>query len=299
MVHIANERPVFSVPLHQLRRIVLGTGVDLSSTLICKLAQHGIALVCINPRNTQGCALTTGLLHNDATRRLRQYAIVSNEQAQLLYAKELVRAKLTSQIGVLNKALAQRPDLHHGLTTATRSISATYQQCQNAGNLEQLNGFEGAAASAYFKAYCALFAPRLLFTGRNRRPPKDPVNVILSLTYTLLHAEAVRVLHAFGFDPALGFYHKPAYGRESLACDLMELIRARADVWIWQLFRSQTLVPEHFSMEQEQQAMPCMLGKRGREIFYMHYQMQTAVWQRQLRFIAKAWLANMRPADGE
>ena len=97
---------------------------------------------------------------------------------------------------------------------------------------------EGAAQAAYFRAYCSLFAEALAFNGRNRRPPRDPVNACLSLGYTLVHFEAARAAYAAGLDPFLGFFHEIAFGRESLACDLMEPVRPLVDAWLWEMFRS-------------------------------------------------------------
>jgi len=136
-------------------------------------------------------------------------------------------------------------------------------------DIERLRGIEGAGASAYFGGFTQLFAPALEFTGRNRRPPRDPVNACLSLAYTLLHFETVIACHGAGLDPFIGFYHEPAYGRESLACDLVEPLRPRVDAWTWELFRSKTLRSDHFSSEQQN---GCLLDKRGRKLFYAEYE---------------------------
>ncbi len=82
--------------------------------------------------------------------------------------------------------------------------------------------------------------------------------------YTLLHAEAILAAHAVGLDPYIGFYHVPAFGRESLASDLVEALRAEVDAWALALFNSQTLRAEDFSSSQE----GCFLGKAVRERFY-------------------------------
>jgi CRISPR-associated endonuclease Cas1 len=96
-------------------------------------------------------------------------------------------------------------------------------------------------------AMAAVMPPALQFTGRNRRPPRDPVNACLSLGYTLLHAQAVQACAVAGLDPLLGFYHRPAFGRESLASDLIEALRPAVDLWVWELVRSRTLLEDHFS----------------------------------------------------
>jgi CRISPR-associated protein Cas1 len=105
---------------------------------------------------------------------------------------------------------------------------------EDATSLDSLLGIEGTAARVYFEAYAALLkAPRdgtasglsFDFDGRNRRPPKDPVNALLSLGYSMLAKDLAITLQAVGFDPFLGFYHQPRYGRPALALDLMEEFR--------------------------------------------------------------------------
>jgi CRISPR-associated protein Cas1 len=110
-----------------------------------------------------------------------------------------------------------------------RRLAEDAEQCDCPGSLL---GLEGTAARVYFENF-----PRLLkrpdddgnlafdFTGRNRRPPRDPVNALLSLAYSLLAKDLTVILQAVGFDPLLGFYHRPRYGRPALALDMMEEFR--------------------------------------------------------------------------
>ncbi len=146
------------------------------------------------------------------------------------------------------------------------------------------------AARVYYEALTALFAPALGFTGRNRRPPRDPVNACLSLVYTLLHFEAVRAAHMAGLDPLLGFYHRPAFGRESLASDLIEPLRPHADAWVWHLFRKNILRSDHFGRDGE----ACLLGKAGREAFYQHYEGFAGPPRRYLRRQCRLLAAHFR-----
>jgi CRISPR-associated protein Cas1 len=90
------------------------------------------------------------------------------------------------------------------------------------------------------------------------------VNACLSLVYTLVHFEAARTAHTAGMDPFVGFFHETAFGRESLACDLIEPIRPLADAWVWEMFRSRALRPEHFSVDKG----ACVVEKAGRMRFY-------------------------------
>lgn len=299
IVHIAGRTPSFSVPARALELLVISAPVKFSSTLLSQLTQENIIAVFINPRKVDACTITTGMLHNDAKRRLWQYQAISNDSLRLTFARQLMDRKLRLQKAMLIKALRKRPDCRHSLTTGIDRIDKLIQALPSTGSIESLRGVEGAAGAAYFEAYQKLFAPALEFNGRNRRPPLDPVNVILSLSFTLLHAEAVRTLFATGFDPLLGIYHEPSFGRESLASDLVEVFRPLAERWIWRLFAEETLRPEHFSKEVEREGRPCILGKRGREIFYAEYEQQARRWRRLMRRTSRYWLNQLRIAVGE
>ncbi len=166
------------------------------------------------------------------------------------------------------------------LLNAISQLNQQYESLKApAFNHKQLLGVEGAGAKAYFAAYCQLFAPELCFAGRNKRPPKVPVNAVLSLTYTLLHYEAVRTAISASLDPMLGVLHKPSHGRESLACDLMELLRASANQWVWQIFHDRHLRADHFTHDKG----ACLLSKTGRSHYYPAFQNQLPVWRKRLR----------------
>lgn len=291
LIRFAETRPVTSIPVSNIDMLVVSASVLFSSTLLNNLTQAGITSVFINPRQSENCTITCGLMHNNAERRLLQYGAIANEQQRLALSQQLVCHKLRLQRHMLLLALRTRQDKRHALLASSARIADAMQKTATAENIASLRGLEGASAAAYFEAYQTLFAPALQFNGRNRRPPRDPVNVILSLTYTLLHAEAVRTLFATGFDPLLGIYHDTSFGRESLACDLVELFRPSADRWVWRLFAEETLCADHFSMAERTDELPCMLGKRGREIYYSQYSQIAHGWRRLMRRTTRHWLA--------
>jgi CRISPR-associated protein Cas1 len=159
---------------------------------------------------------------------------------------------------------------------------------------DTLTGLEGAGAAAYFRAYATLFADSLEFSRRRRRPPPDPVNVCLSLGYTLLHHEAVREIQVVGLDPLLGFLHVPERGRESLASDLVEPLRPHVDEWVWRNFAERLLRREHFSLEK---GGACLMGKTGRQRFYDGFEPLAAGLRRLLRRTARNLAADLRRPD--
>jgi len=148
---------------------------------------------------------------------------------------------------------------------------------QDAGNdqdnlhvIDTIRGYEGSASAAYFAAYTKLFPPSLNFTRRTRRPPEDPVNAMLSLCYTLVHYEIVREIECIGLDPTIGFYHQFEYGRESLACDLVEIFRPDVDRFVWKIFRERVFAERDFSSGDERPGY--YMKKNSRSRFYTLYE---------------------------
>lgn len=271
-----------TVPLHLLDRVVLRGNVQLESRVLGALSERNIGLLVLSGRNTEATAMLAGRSHNETSRRLGQYSTSINEELRTPLSRWLVLVKVRAQQNLLREALAARPDCRYPITSALQTINGIIGQLREdsfAISLASLRGFEGAAAAAYFGAYVHLFADSLNFSGRKKRPPPDPVNACLSLGYTLLHYDAVRACHTVGLDTMLGFYHDVSFGRESLACDLMEPLRPLMDRWVWQLFRERQLRPEHFSDDNGR----CQMNKAGRQCFYGFYESQAGPARRLLR----------------
>ena len=170
--------------------------------------------------------MATGPYHKNVELRRAQYAAAADESRSLQLAARFVEAKIKNTRtllrrngqGVTDEALDRLADL------AKEALGTESQ-----GNLL---GLEGLAARIYFGQFQSMLKPkedgevtRFDFAGRNRRPPRDPVNALLSYAYSLLAKDFTVTCQAVGFDPYLGFYHQPRYGRPSLALDLMEEFR--------------------------------------------------------------------------
>lgn len=269
-----------TVPLALLERVVLlGSQIRLDSGVLARLGEAGVALLVLGRRGGQRLALALGPRHNDAALRLAQTAAALDGETALAYARDLIRAKLRAQRRTLNRMLAVRADCRKPLTDALDSLAEIEKSLAATVDAAAIRGCEGAAAAAHFRALASVFPPSVGFSGRNRRPPRDPVNAALSLGYTLLHFDAVRACHVAGLDPLIGFYHRAAFGRESLACDLIEPLRPRLDEWVWDQFRSRALREDHFATS----AAGCQLQKAGRARFYADYERAARPWRRWLR----------------
>lgn len=276
----ADGQRATTIPLKLVDRLVLrGRQAKLDSDVLLRLAEQGATTVLLGSRTGRRMAVVLGPAHNDAAIRLAQARAVMDARYCTEFSREVVRAKLARQRRVLREMMAARPDARKPLFDAASAVADALASVPTIADISSLRGLEGAAARACFRGYAAVFPPLAGFHGRNRRPPRDPVNVCLSLAYTMLQAEAVRATHAAGLDPLLGFYHRPAFGRESLACDLMEPLRAFADRWVWLQWRSSRLRTEHFSVQDG----ACHMLKAGREHFYGAWEPDVEAARRWLR----------------
>jgi len=155
--------------------------------------------------------------------RRQQYTVVEDESFCLRFSKDLVLRKLKDQTELVQGYSKNHPGLIN--SEAQHKFELHYEAVAESESLDSLRGYEGTAAAHYFKLLGRMLPEQWVFTGRNRRPPKDAPNAVLSFGYTIVYSELWSLLDGAGFDPYLGFYHQMQYGRQSLAVDLLELFR--------------------------------------------------------------------------
>jgi len=169
--------------------------------------------------------VTDGLPHANVRLRQRQFRAADDPAKCLAIARQIVASKLLNQRTFLRR--------NGGDAVPEQSLNAIRNSAESAlrgSNLGEVRGHEGYGARAYFAHFAATLRPgpfrdRFDEAGRNRRPPRDPVNALLSFAYSMLAREWVTACRTVGFDPYLGFFHAPHYNRPSLALDLMEAFR--------------------------------------------------------------------------
>lgn len=288
LVDIPEHPRPLSLPLLQIKTVVIASQTTLDSRVLLKLSECGIGLVVLNPTHAEQSMMSIPNSHGHSARRLAQYRLVQDEKMTQDACRSLVLFRLKSQIKLLMTLTSSHPHAAYKLRQAAQQLRELWQQYATNQTLTvaQWRGVEGSGARMFFAGLAAALPAWTAFTGRNRRPPKDPVNVLLSLTYTIVHAECVRALYAVGLDPMLGVYHQADYGRASLACDLTEMLRSHVDRWVVQLIAKQFLLEAHFSRSEK---YPCVLGKAGRAIYYEQLETQIKTWRRMLRLLAHRW----------
>ena len=274
----ANGEREGSVPIKPLKRVIVAGNIMLETSVLHRLATEDISVLFLSGKRQRFCGMLHGRLHNNGLLRVRQYekSLTSFHKEMAIY---IVRKKIISQRQLLVDVIERRPDLRLPLTNAVGVLTHILEKIvRGSPDIESLRGLEGGASASYFSAYITMFPDSLEFKKRNRRPPEDPVNAMLSLCYTLLHYEMVREIEVIGLDPTIGFYHQFEYGRESLACDLVEPYRPDVDRFVWKIFRDRVFTSRDFAEADERPG--CYLKKESRKRFYPVYE---------------EWAQNMRP----
>lgn len=258
-----NDSRIGTVPLAPLERVYLRGDVTLQSSLLGKLGSKGIGVVVLSGKKGEA-SLMLAQPHNDAARRVAQYRLSQDEKFCLTFSRCVVELKLQAQYQFLMSLREKNLQARYALTSYARNIQEAMTVINEKDTIAALRGLEGHAAAQYFAGLAAVLPERLHFSGKNRQPPKDPFNAVLSLGYTLLHTEAVIALYGAGLDPFIGFYHALDFGRESLACDVIEPMRIMVDQFSIGLFKSGALRVDDFSLSEQ----GCLMGKTARARFY-------------------------------
>ncbi len=217
------------LPLHNLEAIVCFNYPGVSPALMGACAERNIGLSFLKPGG-RFLARVTGRVKGNLLLRKKQYHLAQDEDTVVSVAASCLSAKIFNSRQVINRAIRDHSLLVDGpaLQTTSNFLKQTLLAIQTADNLETLRGLEGSAAKQYFGVFDTLILHQkqdFLFAGRNRRPPLDNVNALLSFLYTLLTYEMSSALETAGLDPQVGFLHADRPGRPSLALDLIEELR--------------------------------------------------------------------------
>jgi CRISPR-associated protein Cas1 len=218
------------VPLHNLESIVTFGYTGVSPALMGECAKNNISLSFLS-YSGKFLAGVHGGVKGNVTLRKEQYAISENMVRCTNIAENFIIGKIYNSKWVIERAIRDYPlrlDIEK-LRQKSQYLSNSLKMVNEAKGLDELRGIEGEAASVYFSVFDDLILQqkdKFIFTTRNKRPPLDYVNAMLSFTYTLLTGMCVSGLETVGLDPYVGFMHRDRPGRASMALDLVEEFRA-------------------------------------------------------------------------
>ncbi|MBU1429982.1 CRISPR-associated endonuclease Cas1 [Myxococcota bacterium] len=307
----ADER-IATKPLHEIDEVHIYGAIEITAAARLALLGAGVDVLFFTAKGQWRGRLISAESSN-AARRMAQYTFIARSPcgecgraatagrgegepegfvrtggvSPLELAAMIVRGKLRNQRAVLAR-VQRRPPGAEVLGASLAGLRKLMEQIEHAADADALRGLEGYGASLYFRGLsAAILNPLFTFKGRNRRPPKDPINACLSFGYTLLATRVESAVRRAGLDPYLGVLHAPIRGNPALVLDLMEPFRPHIDRLVLRLINRRQLKPEDFinpfagaervgapSAEEVPEAV--YLGPEGRGIFLREI---SALWR--------------------
>jgi len=248
--------------------------IQITTQAVQSLCENGVPIAYYS----QGgwfYGITTGLNTKNVFLRRAQFRLAEEGWFCLRLARKLVAGKIRNQRTML---LRNHVEPEPRMLVEMKTMA---EKAATASSLEELLGLEGNAARAYFQSFAGMLKAeedeqtpaifRMDFTARNRRPPRDAVNALLSLGYGMLAKDLLVTCYAVGFDPLMGFYHQPRFGRPALALDLMEPFRPLiADSAVLNAINTRMVTPADFLTVGNSVA----LKPAGRKAFYRAYELR-------------------------
>ncbi len=267
---------VTRVPMHAIRQVVVCGNVQVSTQALETLSANDIPVAYITGHGRFIGAFAPAMPKNVGLREA-QFRRFADAGECLSLSKAVVRGKLINQRALLMRSL--RGDGDRGSDEpAARGLADLIRRLDGAVSLETLLGLEGQGAALYFGEFARFLRKQspgrgFEFTARNRRPPRDPVNALLSFAYAMLAKDCFAAVSTVGFDPYKGFFHANRHGKPSLALDLMEEFRpVIADSVVLTLLNNEMLTPADFLTWRE----ACQMTDAGRRTFFQAYEQRKA-----------------------
>lgn len=262
------------IPLVGLEAIYDFSYKGSSPALIGKCAEKDISLVFLD-RNGKFLAQVAGRVHGNVLLRKEQFRISDDENRSLPIARSMIFGKIYNSRWCIERTLRD-----HKMRVDTEALGNVTQQLREyssraltAKDQSELRGIEGNSASLYFSVFDQLILNQkadFCFSGRNRRPPRDRVNAMLSFGYSLLAHECASALECVGLDSYVGFMHADRPGRESLALDLMEEMRSvLVDRFVLTMINLKQISPADFDVFENGAVL---LNDSGRKKYIQNWQ---------------------------
>ena len=224
-----DEMKLADLPLIKVQTILIYGNVQITTQALRLLLDEGVetALFTFNGRF---CGSLSPAKSKNIVLRMRHYEKARNETVALGIAKRIVSAKIQNMQSMMRSFLKNYPN--PDISLCILELKKWFEKIDHKCKAQNLLGVEGSATVKYFDMYKRMFRGEIRFSGRNRRPPQDEANALMSFSYVLVGNELTLLLNACGLDPYLGFYHGIQYGRASLGLDMLEPFRPTVDRFV-------------------------------------------------------------------
>lgn len=273
---VVNEKnnEIGRIPLHNLESIITFGYAGVSPALMGECAKNNISLSFLS-YSGKFLAGIHGTVKGNVILRKEQYRISEDIRRSTNVAKNFITGKIFNSKWIIERAIRDYPlrlDVEK-LKKKSQFLSNSLKMIRNINGLEELRGIEGEAASVYFSVFDDLILQQkdaFIFKNRNKRPPLDYVNAMLSFSYSLLASMCASALETVGLDPYVGFLHRDRPGRISLALDLMEELRAvYADRFVLTMINKKIINESDFIKRENESVI---MTDEGRKEFLKQWQ---------------------------
>lgn len=239
---------LLDIPAIKLDSLVLFGNIQLSTQVMKFFLARGIDVVFMNMKGEHIGSLQAPRSGN-VILRIQQYAVATQDTQRLQLAKAIVSGKLSNMKMLLQQGIKNYRT--EAFTLAVRELQYCQKCLIRKNAIPSLLGIEGHATALYYRNFPFLLrSSELRFGGRTRRPPRDPVNALLSFSYAVFGNELTSAIEAAGFDPYIGIYHGIQYGRKSLALDMLEEFRPFCDRFVIRLVNLGCLKTKDFTVRE-------------------------------------------------
>ena len=273
---VVNEKnnEIGRIPLHNLESIITFGYAVVSPALMGECAKNNISLSFLS-YSGKFLAGIHGTVKGNVILRKEQYRISEDIRRSTNVAKNFITGKIFNSKWIIERAIRDYPlrlDVEK-IKKKSQFLSNSLKMIRNINGLEELRGIEGEAASVYFSVFDDLILQQkdaFIFKNRNKRPPLDYVNAMLSFSYSLLASMCASALETVGLDPYVGFLHRDRPGRISLALDLMEELRAvYADRFVLTMINKKIINESDFIKRENESVI---MTDEGRKEFLKQWQ---------------------------
>lgn len=265
------QEEVFRIPIINIESIVIFGYMGASPGLMRLCNEYGVSLSFLSPQG-QFIARIQGETKGNVLLRTKQYKCADDIDFALEVDRLFIGAKIHNSRNVLSRFVRDYGPIDT-INFAINNLAYKKKDALQCESVNQLRGIEGDAANTYFSVFDNLIINQkdeFSFSGRNRRPPKDAVNAMLSFSYTLLANDITAALEAVGLDPYVGFMHTLRPGRPSFALDMLEEFRAYiCDRFVLSLINRRQICIRDFISQGDQ---GIVLTPEGRKIFLAAWQ---------------------------
>lgn len=223
-----NKEVKLRVPVHTISGIVCFGNVICSPFLMGFCAEKNVGISFLTS-NGRFLAKVQGSVSGNVLLRRNQYRMADDPETSAAVARSCLVGKIANARSVLQRFLRDHKDAENkAVEDSSLRLKSGLERLRRSASLDELRGIEGDSGREYFSVFDTLISSQkddFFFCGRNKRPPLDNVNALLSFIYTLLAHDTASALETVGLDPAVGFLHRDRPGRHSLALDIMEELR--------------------------------------------------------------------------